>query len=482
MPPTVGVALIVRDEADKIERCLQSFWAHVDRVAIIDTGSTDNTRGEIMDFAHRQELAGVTTELRLGEFEWVDDFGAARRAAEDLLGDVDWRAWIDADDTIRNAAAMRELAARADAGEFPGVIAFGADYNYAQDGHGNCVCRLKRERLVKTGHGEWRDAVHEHQQLTGGVLQWVPADMLEWVHDNKTVDAAGQSSERNRRILEAWADREPVNPRVLAYLGAEHLASGDIDTALEWYDRYLKVEVQFPEERAQAHRRIALALFEKGDVEEAFAMAMQAIRVHPDWPDSYLTLAEAHYRRGEYQHAEYWARKVLERGVPDTLLIVNPLDYTLQSRIVLAGALGEQGRIAEALAIAREGLQIAPDEPRLRAAAGSWQGLTVRDEAAKRAIAMAQTLVHHDEQAKALTLLEEAVPYFAKDHPEVVTARSQLRERLLFVNDPAAYAEHYEIGGSKPEDFLDDATSLEVAARLPRARFLAGGLIDQLAA
>lgn len=746
--PTVGMALIVRDEADKITRCLDSFVDHVDVVAIVDTGSTDDTRDVIRDYF--KSRPSPTPKLALGQFEWIDDFGAARRAADQLLLDagVDWLSWIDADDTIRHPENLRKLATNAG----HGVVAFGANYNYASDGHGNCfpagtevfglrpnaateraysgdlvrlvfaggnelavtpnhpiltpsgwigagflhegdhvisgrfadldpavgvddrqvpapieevaraigeapnalsvavptvaqdfhgdgggseihvvrahrfllddvdaarehhlgqdvlgrgneealvlagegaglarseavalaparglsdrnssgrdggvllggdellrlrqatqfdsggeqtprdgatadpiaigealagfagqvtsdevvrverypfaghvfnletpghwyaangvivhncICTLRRERLVKAGHGTWQDPVHEHQRLDGGILQWVAPDLLEWVHDNKNPDASKRASERNRALLHEWVERDPTNGRVLAYLGAETLAAGDCEASLEWYRRYHEAPDTPIEERVQAYRRMAHALFDLGRVDEAMAGAFDAIRLHPDWPDSYLTMAEGHYRRGEYEHAAYWARKVIDHGQPDTLLIVNPLDYTLQPRIILAGALGEMGRTVEALKVAEEGLQIQPDEPRLQQAGHVWQAKTVRDQAAARAVEQAQVLVAHDEQWKALRLLEDTVPYFAQDHPDVVACRSQLRERLLFVTDPAAYAEHYETGGSKAEDFLADDTAMEVAGRLPRARFLAEGLAEQAAA
>jgi hypothetical protein len=102
----------------------------------------------------------------------------------------------------------------------------------------------------------------------------------------------------------------------------------------------------------------------------------------------------------------------------------------------------------------------------------TWQALAKRESVAQAAIQTAQLLVAHDEQAKALTYLEQCVPVFATDHPGVTAIRSQLRERLLFIRDPELYAEHYETGGSQPEDFHSDERSLEIAAALPRSHFL----------
>lgn len=111
----------------------------------------------------------------------------------------------------------------------------------------------------------------------------------------------------------------------------------------------------------------------------------------------------------------------------------------------------------------------------------SWRALAKREQVARRAIEDAQILVAHDEQLKALTLLEECVPVFATDHPEVVAIRSQLRERLLFVRDHELYAEHYEDAPDNAPD-EDDERALEIAGQLPRSHFLLDTLTELEAA
>lgn len=471
--PVIGLAMIVRDANDTVGACLESLWPHVDHVAVLDTGSKDSTPEFIQRLAPKHKAP-----LHLGRFEWVSDFGAARIAAEQLLPpEVDWIVWADADDTVRGAENLRELAAQAPAD----VAAFGFDYDYAQDQHGNTVCRLKRERLVRRGHGQWHGRVHEAQAINGRI-EWMPAAAGEWVHGKPPAEGE-TSNQRNLKILRSWIKDDPTNTRLLAYLGTEEAGTGNLKAAARYFKRYTRQDTVWPEERAQVHRKLALIHFEQGKISEGIDLALQALRVHPEWPDSYLTLAEGHYRLREYQHAESWARRVLELGAPaDTLLIVNPLDYTFQPRLVLAGALGEQGRLDEALQVAGEALALVPDDPRVVPAARSWRTRLKRDQTAAGVLAHAQTLITHDEQAKALDLLERSVPYFCVDHPDVVAMRSQLRERLLIAHDPAVYDEHYKTGGSKPEDFTSDDRALELAAHLPRARFLLAGLAEQAAA
>jgi glycosyltransferase involved in cell wall biosynthesis len=85
-PPKLSLALIVKNEARCLARCLHSVQALVDEVVVVDTGSTDDT----VSIA-RQFHAQVST------FPWTDDFSAARNAAlERTIGE--WILVLDADE------------------------------------------------------------------------------------------------------------------------------------------------------------------------------------------------------------------------------------------------------------------------------------------------------------------------------------------------------------------------------------------------
>lgn len=472
--PRIGLALIARDEADRLPRLLGSVDGAFDYVALVDTGSRDNTVELFREWALAQREKHPGFDSSWAPFTWTDDFAAARRRADELLeGEADWLCWADCDDVLQGAHNLRHVAAEAPAG----VAAFIAGYRYATDPQtGECVCYLKRERMVRAGAGVWQGRIHEAQTVQGPCVPLDPS-VVEWVHH----PAPSDRSERNTRILQAWLDDEPRNPRVLQYLGTEALAAGDLEDAVGLFDRYLAERIGWDEERAQVHRKLAAALQATGDPDRAETVALQAVALLPAFPDSYLTLAEVAYQRGEWVKAGQWAQRVLELGQPDTLLIINPQDYTLNPRVILTGALGQLGQHDQAIHYGEQALQLAPHHPQLARGVAWSRVQQKREQVAHAAVAQAQTLVAHDEQHKALTLLEETVPYFAADHPDVVACRSQLRERLAFLRDPQAYDEHYETGGTQPEDFANTDTrekALAIAGQLPRCDFLLRGLQD----
>jgi tetratricopeptide (TPR) repeat protein len=306
----------------------------------------------------------------------------------------------------------------------------------------------------------------------------VTADLVRWVH-HKAPDAA-DSNVRNLDILRRWNEEEPGDPRVVGYLGTELAIRGETTEAVEFFREYLSLKTGWDEERAQIHRKLSACLLAHDEVVEAQSVALDALRVVPSWPETYLSLAECAYTLGEWGKAIDWARDVLRRGMPSTGLIVNPLDFTFKPRLIVAAALGQLGRIDDAIATAREALVLVPDHQELRRNLAAWEASSQREAVAETFCAQARLLVNHDEQAKALALLEDCVPYFATDHPMVVAERSRIRERLAWLRSPAAYDRHYKEGGSKPEDAVLDFVG--VCDRLPRAQFLLAGLAEQVAA
>jgi len=85
----ISAALIVKDEEPHIGACLRSIAGIVDEVVVVNTGSRDRSR----------EIA-VAHGARVIDYQWPDDFAAARNHAIDhASGD-----WIP---SLRGAARRR---------------------------------------------------------------------------------------------------------------------------------------------------------------------------------------------------------------------------------------------------------------------------------------------------------------------------------------------------------------------------------------
>ncbi len=64
---SISLCMIVKNEEEILERCLDSLKGLMDEIIIVDTGSTDNTK----------EIAQKYTD-KIFDFSWCDDFAAAR--------------------------------------------------------------------------------------------------------------------------------------------------------------------------------------------------------------------------------------------------------------------------------------------------------------------------------------------------------------------------------------------------------------------
>lgn len=98
--PSIGVVMIVRDEARTLGRCLQSVRGWVDEIVVSDTGSTDSTVEIAKAFG-----ATVHTD------EWHNHFAEARNQALER-STSDWRLVLDADewvDPLFNASDLRSF-------------------------------------------------------------------------------------------------------------------------------------------------------------------------------------------------------------------------------------------------------------------------------------------------------------------------------------------------------------------------------------
>jgi glycosyltransferase involved in cell wall biosynthesis len=86
---TLTATMIVRDEEEMLEGCLQSLSGLVDEIVVVDTGSKDRTREIATDYG-----------ARVRDFVWSGDFSAARNCALELSRG-DWNLYIDADERVR---------------------------------------------------------------------------------------------------------------------------------------------------------------------------------------------------------------------------------------------------------------------------------------------------------------------------------------------------------------------------------------------
>lgn len=499
--PTIGMAIIAKDEEATLPRLLDSigfaevdperlkrekiegggmrrFESAVDFVVVCDTGSSDATK----DIARARGCRVIDTP-------WNDDFSEARTASYAALPDwIAWSLWGDCDDIIEDAEKLHRLAAMLH--QQPEVSGSLHRYDYARDEAGNCICELWRERLVRFNHGEkWMLAIHEVLQVPGALVH---VDEVVWHHHQPP--GREKDPERNYKILRKSYERstergEQNDLRTIAYLGTEALTLGRPEEAVELFKQFLgRKDALNPEERCQVAHKLSIALrtTKEGEkeptpqaIEEALEAGHLAIHEKPDWPDGYIDLAELSLRREEPERALAFCDQAISRDLPKTLLIINPLEYQYQPLLMRSVALAKLGRIDEAVTATQEALSITPQREDLAQQMGLVMEQKKRKDAVEAILSLREMLVRHDENAKAEALMTAAVPYFIEADPQIAAARLDQREMVLHATDPEAYGSYYR---ENPNETPFENTGVEIEKAheaFHRVQFLREGLDKQ---
>lgn len=146
---TISLCMIVKNEEKVLARCLDSIADLMDEIIIVDTGSTDRTK----------EIAAHYTD-KIYDFEWVNDFSAARNFAFSKAG-MEYIYSADADEVLdeENREAFRKmkktLLPQIDIVQmyYANQLSFGTIYNYDKE------LRPKLFKRLRTF--TWAEPIHE---------------------------------------------------------------------------------------------------------------------------------------------------------------------------------------------------------------------------------------------------------------------------------------------------------------------------------
>src|SRR5262245_39201004 len=94
---TIGLCMIVKDEAPIILRCLQSVRRLVDYVLVVDTGSADGTQALIRDYLERESLPGEVFDDPWRDFSFNRSRALSRLRTRT---EIDYALIMDADDVL----------------------------------------------------------------------------------------------------------------------------------------------------------------------------------------------------------------------------------------------------------------------------------------------------------------------------------------------------------------------------------------------
>ena len=167
------------------ERTIQNLMDIVDEIIIVDTGSTDKTKQIAYDFTDK-----------VLDFEWIDDFSAARNFAFSQAT-KDYVFWLDADDLLSEEDQEKFKQLKAE-------LTYDVDtvsmiYHIAFDEYDNPTFSYRRNRLVKRElNFNWKGVVHEYLEFGGHVI----SSDIAIRHRKKDKKKTNRQSDRNLKIYE----------------------------------------------------------------------------------------------------------------------------------------------------------------------------------------------------------------------------------------------------------------------------------------
>jgi glycosyltransferase involved in cell wall biosynthesis len=213
-PGTLALVVIARNEAHCIARCLQSAAGLVDKIILLDTGSTDDT---------------VAIALALGaevhSFDWIDDFAAARNAAL-TYSDAHWNLILDADEWIMDVPRGLRAALPATGG-FVGTLAIASAFDLAGtvQTSTNWISRLLPAGVRYAGR------IHEQVNSTLPRLRLEIRVEHDGYREQQQVTKAG----RNDALLAKALEETPDDGYLLYQAGKELEIKRDFESALHYY-------------------------------------------------------------------------------------------------------------------------------------------------------------------------------------------------------------------------------------------------------
>ncbi|MCR5747384.1 MAG: glycosyltransferase family 2 protein [Lachnospiraceae bacterium] len=204
---TISVCLIVKNEEDVLKRCLDSLRPIADEYVIVDTGSSDATKA----------IAAEYTD-RIYDFEWIDDFAAARNFAFSKCT-CDYIYSADADEVLSEGAQKKFLALK-DALDgsidivqflYTNQLEYNTTYNFDKE--------LRPKLFKRLRSFVWEGEVHEQVRLKPVIFD----SEIEIIHKPTSLHS-GRDFEI---FLKIFDKKGKLEPRLLDMYLRELAVSGE---------------------------------------------------------------------------------------------------------------------------------------------------------------------------------------------------------------------------------------------------------------
>ena len=306
--PTLSLCMIVKNEAENLERCLETARPHVEEIVIVDTGSTDGTQ------AIARRYADVFDEI-----EWPDSFSEARNHSFDLSSG-DYNIWLDGDDCMPDPADWRKVRRAIGVDGVVGLNLLQVDSlpdNQIISGATNPMLRVvknhPRIRFKGKVHNQIIDAVNVYCREEGGTIGSVSA---RFYHKGYNLSDEGKRAKYGVRIplLQYEAEHAATKQRRAYYqyqLAVGYSMINEKVKALRTLQE-LPFELLTPDNALHAHTLAANVSHQEKAYDFGLAHAHKLIELFPEEALGYFLVAGIHIKQGQLKEGVGYLSKTYQ--------------------------------------------------------------------------------------------------------------------------------------------------------------------------
>lgn len=305
---TVCLNMIVKDEVDVIERCLESVLPIINYWVIVDTGSSDKTQDVIKKFMKKNHVDG-----ELYERPWKN-FSHNRNEALELAKEkCDYVFFIDADEYLEYNEKFV-------------LPCLEKDYYYIPVSHsGSTYGKLQ---LAKSSmNWKWIGVLHEYLSCTDAHTN----EIIKGIKTIYTTEGARSKDPlkymKDVQILEDALEKEPSNKRYVFYLAQSYRDALLYEKALETYKKRVSMNGWDQEVYYSLLQIAAMKELLNFPGEEVIGSYFEAFSFRPKRAEPLYYIASYLRKRGKFEQGYKIAVVASEISKPDDILFLEDWIY-----------------------------------------------------------------------------------------------------------------------------------------------------------
>lgn len=277
----VVVYAISKNESDFVDRWVKSM-SEADSIYVLDTGSTDDTVEKLKSYGVHVSSCTINP----WRFDIVRNLSLALVPEDadicvctdlDEVFDENWRTYLE--ESWDNSNRLSYI------------------YNWSLDNDGKPLITFMYEKIHSRNNYSWIYPVHEVLKYDGDDEKKV---VDKRIHLNHYPDKS-KSRSSYLPLLELAVKENPLNDRMMHYLGREYMYYGMYDKSIETLKKHLKLPTStWKEERCASLRFISRCLIKQNKIDDAYKYLNDAINECPYSREPYLEMAFLEFNRNNF--------------------------------------------------------------------------------------------------------------------------------------------------------------------------------------